>query len=149
MPDSIDWFNIWISLAIVLFLLGIVAMIMIRILRKDIARYNEMDGCKVAQEESGWKLIHADVFRPPRNGMLLAILLSSGAQLICITLGTFACACVGYLPRGDGDAWFRCAMGLYVLLNGPGGYISARIYKSFGGIEWKSNALLMSTLCPG
>lgn len=34
-------------------------------------------------------------------------------------------------------------------LGTPAGYVSARIYKSFGGDKWKSNVLLTSMLAPG
>lgn len=65
---SIQWFSILNSLVIVLFLSGMVAMIMLRTLHKDIARYNQMDCGEDAQEEFGWKLVHGDVFRPCRKG---------------------------------------------------------------------------------
>lgn len=42
-----------------------------------------------------------------------------------------------------------CAMVLFVWLGTPAGYVSARIYKSFGGEKWKSNVLLTAMLCPG
>lgn len=146
---SIQWFSILNSLVIVLFLSGMVAMIMLRTLHKDIARYNQMDCGEDAQEEFGWKLVHGDVFRPPRKGMLLAVFLGSGAQVFCMTLVTLAFACLGFLSPANRGALMTCAMVLYVLLGTPAGYISARIYKSFGGIKWKSNVLLTSTLCPG
>lgn len=41
-----------------------------------------------AQEEFGWKLVHGDVFRPPRKGMFLTVLVGNGAQLFCMTLIT-------------------------------------------------------------
>ena len=40
--DNIHWFSIINSFVIVVFLTGIVALIMLRILRKDFARYNEL-----------------------------------------------------------------------------------------------------------
>ena len=46
------------SLVIVLFLSGMVAMITIRSLHKDIARYNSVESSEEAQEEFGWKLVH-------------------------------------------------------------------------------------------
>lgn len=42
-----------------------------------------------------------------------------------------------------------CALVLYVCLGTPAGYVSARVYKSFGGNKWKSNVLLTSMLTPG
>lgn len=126
-----------------------VAMIMLRTLHKDIARYNQMDSGEDAQEEFGWKLVHGDVFRPPRKGMLLSVLLGSGVQVFFMTLVTLAFACLGFLSPANRGSLMTCAMVLYVLLGTPAGYVSARIYKSFGGIKWKSNLILTSTLCPG
>lgn len=150
MPHTnIQWFSILNSLVIVLFLSGMVAMIMLRTLHKDIARYNQMECGEDAQEEFGWKLVHGDVFRPPRKGMLLSVLLGSGVQVFCMTLVTLAFACLGFLSPANRGALMTCAMVLYVLLGTPAGYVSARIYKSFGGIKWKSNVLLTAMLSPG
>jgi transmembrane 9 superfamily member 2/4 len=33
--------------------------------RQDIAKYNDPASLEEANEESGWKLVHGDVFRPP------------------------------------------------------------------------------------
>lgn len=50
MPHTnIQWFSILNSLVIVLFLSGMVAMIMLRTLHKDIARYNQIDSGEDAQ----------------------------------------------------------------------------------------------------
>ena len=47
---------------------GVLAMIIIRTLRRDIAQYNkEDDDMEDALEETGWKLVHGDVFRPPKR----------------------------------------------------------------------------------
>lgn len=45
-----------------------------------------------AQEEFGWKLVHGDVFRPPKKGMLLSIMLGCGTQIsimVFFTLGKY------------------------------------------------------------
>lgn len=50
MPNmNIQWFSILNSLVIVLFLSGMVAMILLRTLHKDIARYNQIDSGEDAQ----------------------------------------------------------------------------------------------------
>jgi transmembrane 9 superfamily protein 3 len=62
----------------VIFLTGLVAIILMRTLRRDYARYAKTDAGDMESlerelaEESGWKLVHGDVFRPPRNLVLLA-----------------------------------------------------------------------------
>lgn len=150
MPHTnIHWFSILNSLMIVLFLSGMVAMIILRTLHKDIARYNQIDSGEDVQEEFGWKLVHGDVFRPPRKGMLLSVLLGSGVQVFFMTLVTLAFACLGFLSPANRGALMTCAMVLYVCLGTPAGYVSARVYKSFGGEKWKSNVLLTSMLSPG
>ena len=59
------WFSITNSIMIVLFLTVMIAMILVRALRRDIAQYNDVASMDEAREESGWKLCHGDVFRPP------------------------------------------------------------------------------------
>ncbi|XP_057183133.1 transmembrane 9 superfamily member 2-like [Triplophysa rosa] len=150
MPHTnIQWFSIMNSLVIVLFLSGMVAMIMLRTLHKDIARYNQMDSVEDAQEEFGWKLVHGDVFRPPMKGMLLSVFLGSGTQIFIMTFVTLFFACLGFLSPANRGALMTCAVVLWVLLGTPAGYVAARYYKSFGGEKWKTNVLLTAFLCPG
>lgn len=95
MPHTnIQWFSILNSLVIVLFLSGMVAMILLRTLHKDIARYNQIDSGEDAQEEFGWKLVHGDCFRPPRKGMLLSVFVGSGVQVLSMSVIT-----LGKLPK--------------------------------------------------
>lgn len=57
MDDQIHWFSIVNSLMIVLFLSGMVAMIMMRTLHRDISNYNQLETAEEAGEETGWKLV--------------------------------------------------------------------------------------------
>uniref|UniRef100_A0A8C7DUZ0 Transmembrane 9 superfamily member n=1 Tax=Oncorhynchus kisutch TaxID=8019 RepID=A0A8C7DUZ0_ONCKI len=149
MPHTnIQWFSIMNSLVIVLFLSGMVAMIMLRTLHKDIARYNQVDQ-EDAQEESGWKQVHGDVFRPPRKGMLLSVFLGQGTQIFIMTFITLFLACLGFLSPANRGALMTCSVVLWVLLGTPAGYVSSRLYKTFGGEKWKTNVLLTALLCPG
>jgi transmembrane 9 superfamily protein 2/4 len=56
-------------------------MILLRTLHRDIARYNRLDEEEDAQEEFGWKLVHGDIFRPPRHALLLSVFVGSGSNL--------------------------------------------------------------------
>ncbi|ESO09441.1 hypothetical protein HELRODRAFT_190496 [Helobdella robusta] len=146
---EIQWFSILNSVVIVIFLTGMTAMILLRNLHKDIARYNQMDNSEEAQEEFGWKLVHGDVFRAPRKGMFLSLLLGSGVQIFFMTMITLVFACLGFLSPANRGALMTCALVLYVCLGTPAGYVSARIYKLFGGEKWKSNVILTALLSPG
>lgn len=86
--DQIHWFSIVNSLMIVLFLSGMVAMIMLRTLYRDISKYNELETREEAQEETGWKFVHGDVFRPPNNSNLLCVYAGTGIQFLGMMLVT-------------------------------------------------------------
>jgi len=109
----------------------------------------QIDSGEDAQEEFGWKLVHGDIFRPPRKGMLLSVFVGSGVQVFIMTLVTLVFACFGFLSPANRGSLMTCALVLYVCLGTPAGYVSSRIYKSFGGERWKLNVLLTSMLCPG
>ncbi|XP_021574330.1 transmembrane 9 superfamily member 2-like [Carlito syrichta] len=149
MPHTnILWFSIMNSFVIILILSGMVAMIILRTLHRDIIRYNQMKTSKDAQE-FGWKLVHADVFRPPKSGMLLSVFLGQGTQVLIMTFITLFLACLGFLSPANRGALMTCAVVLWVLLGTSAGYVSAKMYKTFNGVKWKTNFLLTALLCPG
>ncbi|GMH51465.1 hypothetical protein TrRE_jg6957 [Triparma retinervis] len=135
---------------IILFLSGIVAMILLRTLHKEIAEYNELSTLEEAQEESGWKLVHADVFRPPRSApMVLSIFLGTGCQIGTALACLLLLACLGFLTPTDKGQALTMVILLYVFCGSFGGYWSARCYKLFGGKDWKSNTIATATFFPG
>lgn len=146
---NIQWFSIMNSLVIVLFLSGMVAMIMIRSLHKDIARYNQTESADEAQEEFGWKLVHGDVFRPPKKPMLLAVLNGVGTQIFSMVFITLIFACLGFLSPANRGALGTTAVILFICLGVVSGFTSARLYKTFGGERWKTNVMMTAFLVSG
>ena len=68
---------------------------------RDIAAYNEETADELA-EETGWKLVHGDVFRPPQfMPMLLSVFVGSGNQLLLMTLVMLIFACLGFLSPAN------------------------------------------------
>lgn len=170
-PDRhLHYFSIVNSLMIVIFLTGAVATIMIRTLRNDISGYNEMagrggggtagllledggaggGGAVAGREEGGWKLVHGDVWRPPRRSpMALSVAVGTGAQLFATAFLVLACAVLGLVnPMQKGQALTAVVL-LYVLSGAVSGYVSSRIYKLTGGREWRGNAALTAAAFPG
>lgn len=145
----IHWFSLVNSAIIVVFLTGMVAMVLLRALRKDIARYNQLDLNEDVQDDSGWKLVHGDVFRSPTNPMLLSVFLGSGAQLFFMTGATIMFALLGFLSPSNRGSLGTVMILLYTLFGFIGGYVSARSYKSFGGEAWKRNIILTPLFVPG
>ena len=46
-------------------------------------------------EETGWKLVHGDVFRTPNNNRLFASIIGSGVQIFCMMAITIFFAMLG------------------------------------------------------
>ena len=148
--DEIHSFAIVNSLMIVLFLTGVSATIMIRTLRKDIAGYNDMHTLEEAQEETGWKLVHGDVFRPPSTSpMVFSILVGTGLQIGSAFFLTMVCAMVGLINPLKKGQTLTAILFLYVLCGSIAGYFSARIFKFCGEKAWKRNMFLTATALPG
>lgn len=159
---KIHWFSLINSAVIVVFLVITVLSILMRTLRKDIQRYNRLDSINLddlsgtsaavedgVQEDSGWKLVHGDVFRTPSRPLILSVFLGNGAQLFVMTGFTIAFALLGFLSPSNRGSLGTIMILLYTVLGFIGGYASARVYKSFGGEQWKLNIALTPTLVPG
>jgi transmembrane 9 superfamily protein 2/4 len=148
--DKVHWFSITNSIMIVLFLTVMIAMILVRALRKDIAQYNDPTSLEEAKEESGWKLVHGDVFRPPKSApMLFSVFVGSGAQLCLMTLATLTFALFGLLSPANRGSLITAFIMLFVFMGAFAGYYSSRIYKMFRGTDWKQNTILTAFLYPG
>lgn len=148
--EKVHWFSISNSIMVVLFLTVMIAMILIRALRKDIAQYNNPAAIEEAKEESGWKLIHGDVFRPPTTmPMLFSVLVGTGAQLFCMSSVLLTFALLGLLSPDNRGSIISAFILLFVFMGAFAGYYSALTYKMFRGTEWKNNTLLTACLYPG
>jgi len=150
MADTqIHWFSIINSIVVVFFLSGIITMIIIRTLRKDIAKYNMADeDAEDSIEETGWKLVHGDVFRPPFHNKLFAAVIGSGIQIFTMLSITIFFAMLGMLSPASRGALLTAAIFFYEFLGVVAGYYSGRLYRTMKGKEWKAAALLTATLYP-
>lgn len=162
LDPRIHWFSLVSSAIIVVFLSAMVAAILMRVLKKDIARYNRLDVFNLddlsgtngeaeegVQEDSGWKLVHGDVFRAPKNPLVLSVFLGNGSQLFVMTGTTILFALLGFLSPSNRGSLGGAMILLYTIFGFVGGYVSARVYKTFGGESWKLNILLTPVLIPG
>merc|ERR1719305_190331 len=151
MSDTqIHWFSIINSIVVVFFLSGIITMIIIRTLRRDIAKYNMAEeDLEESIEETGWKLVHGDVFRPPPYNRLFAAVIGSGIQIFLMMAITIFFAMLGMLSPASRGALLTAAIFLYEFMGLVAGYYSGRLYKTMKGKEWKAAAFLTATLYPG
>ncbi|KAF2269078.1 hypothetical protein CC78DRAFT_302444 [Lojkania enalia] len=158
---KIHWFSLVNSAVIVVFLIGMVSTILVRTLKKDIARYNRLDELALedfgangmvedgVQDDSGWKLVHGDVFRPPKNPLFLSVLVGNGAQLFMMTGLTIAIALLGFLSPSSRGSLGTVIIVFYILFGFIGGYVSSRVYKFFQGESWKQVFFWTPIALPG
>uniref|UniRef100_A0A803M357 Transmembrane 9 superfamily member n=1 Tax=Chenopodium quinoa TaxID=63459 RepID=A0A803M357_CHEQI len=149
---QIHWFSIFNSFMMVIFLTGLVSMILMRTLRNDYAKYaREDDDLETLErdvsEESGWKLIHGDVFRSPRNLALLSAVVGNGAQLATLVLLVINLAIIGMLYIGRG-AIVTTFIVCYALTSFISGYVSGGMYSRNGGKSWIKTMILTASLFP-
>ncbi|KAF7257432.1 hypothetical protein EG68_04472 [Paragonimus skrjabini miyazakii] len=145
---QVHWFSIINSLVIVIFLTTVISMILVRTLRRDIAKYNRDDDAEDILEESGWKLVHGDVFRPPRYVRLLTALFGSGLQIFCMVFVTILFATLGMLSPTARGTIMTAAIFTYVFMGLFPGYYAGRMYKTMRGLRWKSTAIMTGMLFP-
>ncbi|XP_022966856.1 transmembrane 9 superfamily member 1-like isoform X2 [Cucurbita maxima] len=149
---QIHRFSIFNSFMMVIFLTGLVSMILMRTLRNDYAKYaREDDDLETLErdvsEESGWKLVHGDVFRSPRCLVILSAVVGTGAQLAVLVLLVILLAIIGMLYVGRG-AIITTFIACYALTSSLSGYVSGGMYSRHGGKSWIKSMILTASLFP-
>lgn len=154
-PAQVHWYSITNSILVVVFLSCLVVSVLIRNLRRDIAGYNAQAALTDEEkddemDETGWKLIHADVFRPPQSfPMLFCVFSGTGLQLALSAFFTIALSAVGFLNPSRRGSLMTAVLVLYILCGAFAGYLSSRLYKAMRGRQWQTCTLLTATFFPG
>jgi transmembrane 9 superfamily protein 3 len=144
----IHWFSVFNSFMMVLFLMGLVALILLRTLKKDYARYGLVHDLEdgegedvddegkplTGSEDSGWKQVHGDVFRAPAFLPVFSAFIGTGWQLVILTLGVILFAVLGPLhgevheERGE---VLHAILVCYSLSSIIAGYTSGQFFKQY------------------
>jgi len=134
---KVHWYYILNVLAIAAVLCLLATMILMRTLHKDFNTYNANDDPDARQEEVGWKLVHADVFRPPRYANILAVIVGSGCQFWFACVVALVFALFGFLTPAARDTLTSTMILLFVLMSLVGGYVCGMLLKMWAMKEWK------------
>lgn len=143
---QIQWFSVVNSLMVALFLAALVGTVLMRTVLRDFVRYNQLEEEDEADEATGWKLIHGDVFRAPERLPLLAVCVGSGAQTLCMTAITLSFALLGFLSPANRGGLLTAMLSLWVLASSVNGYASARMYGAYDGDGQRKMVTLGSAL---
>jgi len=154
-PNRVHYLSIINSLVMLMILSAIVVMRMICNLRYDVNTYRRIVTVEDKAEsiiQFSWKLIHADVFRPPRHSLLLAVCCGSGAQLLCTALCTSLLSFFGFFSSAQPGSIAVGGLIIFAICGGVvAGYVSLRYYHTIfkGKMNWRSVATYTSLTFPG
>jgi len=69
-------------------------------------------------------------------------------QLVFMATGLLVLSCLGILNPSFRGGFVSVGMGLFVFAGTFSGYFSGRVYKTFGGMNWRKNTLMVSSPSP-
>jgi len=149
--EGVHWVSIINSAMIVAILSGMVALILVKTLHRDIARYNEIISAEDAADETGWKLVHGDVFRKPPHAKLLAVCTGTGCQLLVMAFVTIIFAAMGFLSPARRGALLQACLLLFTTMGSINGYYSTRLHLTMdpGSVQHKTLTLWTALMFPG
>merc|ERR1712216_48494 len=81
--------------------------------------------------------------------MGLAVSVGSGLQVLGMAIVTLIFAVLGFLSPAHRGGLLQSMMLLFTFMGVFGGYGASRLYKVFGGEDWRLATLLMAFLYPG
>ncbi|GAA6007655.1 Emp70p [Rhodotorula paludigena] len=148
------------SIIICGFLCFMVAMILLRALNRDITRYNALssydldldpsstDIADSVQDDSGWKLVHGEVFRAPKLRMWLCITVGTGAQMAAMCGVTLFFALLGFLSPSNRGALSTVMIVCWTLFGFVAGYVSSRLYLTMKGDAIRKNIAYTALVFP-
>lgn len=150
LPSSfeIHWLSITNSFVLVILLTALLVYILVRILKKDFSRYMEVDEEDLAEEETGWKMIHGDVFRAPPNLNMFAAMIGAGAQIFGTVIILLVCVLLEVFKVTKRGALLTAFIIIYALCGVLGGIVAGRIFKQLKGKNWVWNVVLTAGVFP-
>ena len=159
---NIEWYERWndvltikynpkyhiislINTLLLVFALGfVIYLILQKIVKGDSSR--GIDGNEDNFEDIGWQLIHGDVFRNPKESVVISAFVGSGFQLIIGTLIVLIIAAIGFLAPLNMGSMITTLSVAFIIAAPFGGFISSKLYHSIGKGNWKQN-IILSTFC--
>ncbi|XP_024986829.1 transmembrane 9 superfamily member 11-like isoform X2 [Cynara cardunculus var. scolymus] len=151
---KVHWFSILNSLMVITFLAGVVLVIFLRTIRRDLARYEELDEAQnqMNEELSGWKLVVADVFRAPNHPALLCVMVADGCRILGMAVATIFFAAIGFMSPASRGALISGMLMFYLLLGVLAGYVAVWLQRTLDAgnpRRWFSAASRVACFFPG
>eukprot|EP01028_Stygiella_incarcerata_P004183 TRINITY_DN1888_c0_g1_i1.p1 TRINITY_DN1888_c0_g1~~TRINITY_DN1888_c0_g1_i1.p1 ORF type:complete len:645 (-),score=130.72 TRINITY_DN1888_c0_g1_i1:1528-3462(-) len=149
--SNIRWFSILNSLMVILFLSAAVAVVLVRTLRRDLARFQDQEDEDDfdSQSQGGWKHVAHEVFRTHPSYSMIAVFTGTGMQVLACGFLVLGFALLGFLSPANRGGLMSFLIGLFVLMGVVAGYVAAILFKLYDGTRWILHMFLVGTLFPG
>ncbi|CXI08034.1 endomembrane protein 70, putative [Plasmodium berghei] len=147
----IHWFSIINSIILIILLSGFISTILIKTLHKDINKYNRINTNIFETDDlddRGWKLVHGDVFRKPRNSTFFSAFIGVGIQLIFMIIVCAIISFIGIYKYKQRYRYIQIMFFIWVFISSISGYASSRLYKLFKSKHVKLTVLRTSMIYP-
>eukprot|EP00211_Chloroparvula_japonica_P001496 CAMPEP_0119127560 /NCGR_PEP_ID=MMETSP1310-20130426/6065_1 /TAXON_ID=464262 /ORGANISM="Genus nov. species nov., Strain RCC2339" /LENGTH=583 /DNA_ID=CAMNT_0007117831 /DNA_START=120 /DNA_END=1871 /DNA_ORIENTATION=+ len=130
---DVHWLSLGTSLAVIVVLTVVTGYIVASSLRADIRRLRrEPDGDNSGDlDETGWKLVHGDVFRRPVARVALCVAVASGSNLFAALLVGFLFALADVLLT-TGVGTLTVLSTAFILCSPLAGYVAAQLHDVVG-----------------
>lgn len=150
LPETfeIHWLSIINSVVLVFLLMAFLAMVLLRILKNDFSKFVNVDEEDLTEDESGWKMIHGDVFRPPNLMNIFTAMIGAGSQIFCTVFILLVCVLTSIFKATKRGALLTACIVVFSICGFFGGLVSGRLYKQLKGKDWAWNVILTSLIFP-
>ena len=98
--------------------------------------------------EVAWKKLHGDVFRTPDFPNIFACLIGVGAQLFCSIYGMLVFTTVAFHFYNLRPFIFIISLFALATMGWMNGYVTARVLKYFGSVDWCFSAFIAAIVFP-
>ena len=125
--SQVHWFSILNSILVAFFFSGIIFLILVKTVRKDLS--DELDAeSPQSKQDIGWKLVCGDVFRPPPNPELFAVAVGTGVHIFSVSMACIFLAMMGFLSPASRGALISTALMFYLVMSYVSAYAAVRVW---------------------
>ncbi|CRG97227.1 endomembrane protein 70, putative [Plasmodium gallinaceum] len=149
--SMIHWFSIINSIILVILLSFLISTILIKALHKDINKYNKINTNIFETDDiddRGWKLVHGDVFRKPRNSTFFSAFIGVGIQIIFMIIVCALILLIGVYKYKQRYRYIQIMFFIWIFISSISGYASSRLYKLFKSKHVKLTIFRTSLIYP-
>ncbi|CAM8913435.1 unnamed protein product [Rhodiola kirilowii] len=145
--NRIHWFSVLNSFVIIVLMMALLTLLFMRHLKHDLKKCSSEDGEE--ESEVGWKYLHGDVFRCPRNMSLFSAVLGAGSQLYSLLCTLFLLASFDVLYPYSRGSLCTSLIVVYALTSFVAGYSSSSFHNQLSASGWQRSVLISGLLYLG